>query len=196
MDLMNMKDMGKTRKSDFLGEDVNRGGNFDDMEKYSDLGCPPVRKIVGRSGCTVDSIAFFYDGDGFKHGGNGGTEVVFNLQEDEFITKVTGGTTRFDNRWTIAGMVFTTNKGREFKIGVSGSTGKTFQFEAKEGGSLACMFGRSDRYLELIGFYEVPVGKADGILGGGMPDASAVPGADKMPDAKAMPGISNMFGKK
>lgn len=191
-----MQDMCKTRKSELLGEDTGRGENFDDMEKYSDGGCPPVKSIVARAGCIIDNIAFVYEGETFKHGGNGGSESTFNLEEGEFITEVSGGTTRFDNRWTIAGLVFMTNKGREFKVGAPASTGKSFKFSTEEGGSLACMFGRADRYLELIGFYEVPEVKNDAIPGGDMPDIGSIPGADRMPDTSAIPGLGKMFGKK
>lgn len=190
-----MQDKCKTRKSELLGEDTGRGGNFDDMEKYSNKGCPAVKKIIVRTGCIVDSIAFVYEGETFQHGGNGGSESVFNLEEGEFITEVTGGSSHFDGRWTIAWLVFSTNKGRQFKAG--SPNGKSFRFAAEDGGSLSCMFGRSDRYVQLIGFYETPSISQDAIPGGGgMPDLNAIPGADRIPDAGSMPGVGNLFGKK
>jgi Jacalin-like lectin domain len=102
-----------------------------------------------RSGSEVDSIEGVYllpsgvEESGPRHGGGGGSEKMFRLEPDEFITAVEGRSGKRVDR-----LQFITNKGRRSDA-YGGTGGEAFTVNALHVGGFV---GRSGSRLDAIGF--------------------------------------------
>ena len=124
------------------------GKAFDDLERH-----PTIVRIRGlrvRCGNSIDSIQATYqlnDGStvvGPRHGGLGGKEERFMLDEGEVLTQMEGKTSGV----LVDQLTFCSNQGKQY-----GPYGRscTTSFETLEGTELTSFFGRSGKLLDAIG---------------------------------------------
>lgn len=149
-----MKDI---KKSPLFGSNERHGMDFDDLDDYCQKSFMFPKRISVRKGCIIDKLTFIYDNLTCGHGGNGGAESNFNLQQDEHIIRVTGNFSRFANTYVIESLRFYTDKGQDMAFGTPRPGSNYFDYQAAKGNAICGLFGRSEQYLENIGFYEKPV---------------------------------------
>lgn len=122
--------------------------------EFSDDALPALSKVVQvkvRHGRSIDAIQIIHEtSSGVRHpmsahGGNGGREEDFLLDDDEFIIGITG---RFGNR--VDSIQFITNKQRSQMFGGNGG-GASYLYEAPDGTEIAGFFGRSGNVIDAIG---------------------------------------------
>src|SRR5690606_34290785 len=100
---------------------------------------------------VINAIRFDYiDANGATGGrppigGLGGEHHVFYLDEDEYVTGISGRA-----GWYIDSIQFRTNKRRSPLYGGSGGD-RDYSFEAPTGYEVAGLFGRSDWYIDSLG---------------------------------------------
>lgn len=155
---MDIKALLKTLKKSQLFGDSSYGKEFDGLEVCSKNQSPYPRRILIRKGAIVDNLEFVYETNTSAHGGTGGSQNEFRLDQDEYIVKVTGKLGRFENEPLIESLAFTTNKGKVFSAGQPAPGTGYFEYKAEENYAICALFGRSDRYLNSIGFYTKKVG--------------------------------------
>ena len=93
------------------------------------------------------------------------------LGKDEYIVKVAGTYGKFGNELLIETLAFTTNKRTVIAAGQPTPGKDYFEHKAEEGYAICAicaLFGRSDRYLNCIGFYskKIDVNIKNGFPGG------------------------------
>jgi hypothetical protein len=142
-------DEGRTRVGPAGGE----GG-----EEFADKELPAGARVVGvkiRHGLYIDGIGLLYKtADGKQeslgwHGGDGGDEETFLLEDGEFITGITGKTGEYVESLTIV-----TNKRKSKTYGGDGGEGgeKAFDLQ-KSGHEVTGFFGHSGAFLDQIGIF-------------------------------------------
>ena len=115
-----------------------------------------ITEIRINSGWVVDGIQIVYDGDKESdyHGGTGGSRTTLKLQDDEYITTVSGKTGKYayQNDVTLCKIVFKTNKGRTISGGTTErcSNMMDFSFEALEGDQIFALSGSYSGYMRTI----------------------------------------------
>jgi len=124
-------------------------------EAFADKQLPKGAKVVGvkiRHGLYIDGIELLYKtADGKKegldwHGGDGGEEETFLLEEGEFITGITGKTGEY-----VESLRIVTNKRKSRNYGGDGGD-KTFELQ-KSGEEVTGFCGRSGAVLDQIGIF-------------------------------------------
>lgn len=160
MDLKSI--MGMFEKSPLYGTPVSGAPEFDDAETCAGMGPAFPKQIDFRQGVIVDSLAFRYDTQTLKHGGQGGSPNSFTLAANEHIVRVEGKFSSWGGG-TIMDLVFMTDRNRSLGKGrpTPGAEGY-FEFRAKEGHAVFGMFGRADHFLRNIGFYACPIESKQG----------------------------------
>ncbi len=150
---MNLNSLMKSlKKSKLYGNNSSYGKEFDDIDVCSERnGLAFPKSIIIRSGGVIDKIEFVYDTLCLAHGGGGGSQEEFQLMNDEYIVKVIISCKYFDNEDLINALVFTTNKGRTYKVGAL--TDNRFEYQAEDGYGVCTLFGRSKDYVANLGFY-------------------------------------------
>lgn len=130
-------------KVDVCTRGSSKGKSFADAQGVIEKG--PITRIDIRSGEEIDGFRLYYgtSGIGDHHGGGGGKESIFTLQEGEVITRVEG---RSGER--IDALQFFTNLGRKSAFyGKNG--GKPFVCDFGNGKYLRTISGRaSDRIIQ------------------------------------------------
>lgn len=150
---MDIQKMKECVDSSPLYGNREHGNEFDDMEQCVEKGFPFPKSIVVRTGSIVDRIGLVYDGFMLNHGGTGGTQREFSLQEDEHIVRVTGFCSEWGGKVTVQSLEFTTDKGNVFAAGTTGKGGTSFEFATKDGHAVCAVYGRADNYLRGLGFH-------------------------------------------
>jgi hypothetical protein len=130
------------------------GGAFSDFQ-------PPaggrVVEVRVRSGDTIDSVQMAYilpDGrtvTGPRHGGPGGSSVIFRLAADEYIIGLSG---RYGD--TIDSLHIITNKRTSTQFGGNGGDGR-FRIEVPAGNQAVGFTGRCGDVLDAIGLVYAPI---------------------------------------
>ena len=123
------------------------GKAFDDLEHHPTI--VGIRGLIVRSGNSVDSIQAIYrlkDGStivGPRHGGRGGSEKRFMLDEGELLIRMEGKTSGM----LVDQLAFYSNRGKQY-----GPYGRspTMPFET-EGTELTSFFGRCGKLVDAIG---------------------------------------------
>lgn len=85
-----------------------------------------------------------------KIGGLGGELNIFALDEDEWITGISG-----EADWYVDALVIHTNKRKSPVFGGQGT--QEFAFLAAEGSGVVGFFGRADWYVDALGIYTRPL---------------------------------------
>ena len=124
------------------------GKLFDDLELHPTI--IGIRGLYIRCGNSIDSIQATYqlkDGSvvvGPRHGGLGGQEKRFMLNEGEVLIRMEGKTSGV----LVDQLTFYSNQGKQY-----GPYGRscTTPFETQEGVELTSFFGRSGKLLDAIG---------------------------------------------
>ncbi len=103
----------------------------------------------------IDAIQLAYtvgDSDSKLHrlGGIGGSDYAFTLEEDEYITGISGS-----SGWYIDELCIHTNK-RQSPMYSEGSGSNPFSFMAPEGEEVVGFFGRADWYIDALGIVTRP----------------------------------------
>ena len=110
-----------------------------------------LKGILIRAGSRIDAIQIIYEKSNGTthenpiHGGNGGKEHLFMLDDDEFITSITG---RFGSE--IDSLTIQTNKRTSIGYGGSGG-GSVYSYIAPEGNEISGFLGRSGDRIDAIG---------------------------------------------
>lgn len=121
------------------------GSPFNDLADSGNL-LGKISKISVRHGKSIDSIAIDYSGASYSHGGDGGSESVFTLKDNEWVTRVTG---RSGHR--IDQLQFHLNSGRVSPVyGEDG--GDPFDVPMN-GRILKAIYGRSGSKLDQLGLF-------------------------------------------
>lgn len=127
------------------------GSVFDDLAVSGYL-LGKIKQVKVRSGARVDRLEVTYAGPQgspvtYSHGGNGGDDhPAFILNDDEFITEVSGRSgARLDQ------IQFTLNTGRK-SIAYGGGGGSPFSLKSADG-VIASFFGRSGAEIDAAGVY-------------------------------------------
>ena len=123
------------------------GKAFDDLERHPTI--VGIRGLTVRSGNSIDSIQAMYqlkDGStvvGRRHGGLGGSEKRFMLDEGELLIRMEGKT----SGTLIDQLTFYSNRGKQYgPYGLASTT--PFKTEGTE---LISFFGRSGKLVDAIG---------------------------------------------
>jgi hypothetical protein len=108
-----------------------------------------IARVRVRHGGRIDAIGLAYRLGGKivdlpMHGGNGGTEAIFNLDVDQVITGISGS---YDD--VVCQLVIQTNQGPSPAYGESGNA--LFNYSFCPGMSVIGLFGRSGRLLDALG---------------------------------------------
>jgi RNA polymerase sigma factor (sigma-70 family) len=126
--------------------------------EFADGPSPRGARIVGvrvRHGSYIDGVGLLYKtADGKRdslgwHGGEGGWEETFLLEEGETIIGITGTSGEYVESLTIV-----TNKRKSPKYGSAGS-GKAYDLR-QSGAEVTGFFGRSGTYVDQIGIFVRP----------------------------------------
>jgi hypothetical protein len=109
-----------------------------------------ITRVIVRHGELVDSIQLRWktssgDRSGERHGGGGGAESYFDLNEGECIESISGEAGDFVRK-----LAFKTNAGKEYTFGKGGCGSKPFTIDVK-GKKILGFWGRSGAYLDAIG---------------------------------------------
>lgn len=110
-----------------------------------------IKEVRVRAGNRIDSVQIVYQkADGStnekeQHGGEGGRLQVFILDDDEFITGISGraGT-------VVDSLIIETNKQTSPRYGGNGG-GIDFSYNAPDGTEISGFMGRAGRLLDAIG---------------------------------------------
>lgn len=132
------------------------GELFDDSNVWQDRNLGLPKNIVVRSGAIVDSVAFQYQEVRLPHGSVGGADIVVDLQNGEYITKVTGDFKYFRDVKLLNRLTFTSNMGNTYDCNCGGGT-DSFSFEPGDGYAIYCLHGKSSTYVGGIGFYAAKI---------------------------------------
>lgn len=125
------------------------GKAFDDLEKHPTI--VGIRGLIVRSGTSIDSFQAVYqlkDGStvvGPRHGGLGGSEKRFMLDEGEVLIGMEGKTSGV----LVDQLTFYSNRGRQY-----GPYGRSYTMPFKTGGTdleLTSFFGRSGKLVDALG---------------------------------------------
>jgi hypothetical protein len=108
-----------------------------------------VKRVLIQSGAYVDAVQLVFHQNGTEHfanhhGGDGGARSVFELDNDEYITNVSGRSGAY-----VDAISFTTNKRRSPEYG--GKTGSPFSFDIPKGHHLIGFTGSAGAYLDSVG---------------------------------------------
>lgn len=140
------------------------GVNFDDS---TDLGLEAssmriIALIIHSDPYIFALTPIYVDGKGKsatpKHGDNGGVETRVNMDPDEFITEISGRSSKF-----IDSLIIETNKGK--RIGFGGAGGGPvpagYQFPPATDGAqeVFAFFGRAGKLVDAIGIHTRPAPK-------------------------------------
>jgi hypothetical protein len=148
-------------------------------QEFTGYSLPPgarIKEIHLFAGQVIEAIQLVYTGaEGVTEwlpriGGPGGNEVVFTLDDDEYVTGISGRA-----GWYVDSLRFHTNKRTSEIVGGEGGD-QEYAYMAPEGSEVAGLFGRAEGYLDAIG-----------ILTRGRPQAEAKPRAKSK--AKAAPTV-------
>ena len=123
------------------------GNDFDDLHAAGTV-LGKIKAITVRHGDQVDSIAAIYDGYTGKtaHGGGGGSEDTFTLDDDEWLTEIRGRSgSQLDQ------VQFFTSSGRASQV-YGGFGGNPF-IERKDNSIIKALFGRSGSLVDQLGVY-------------------------------------------
>jgi hypothetical protein len=154
IDMIMDKIKGIMPRSEQFGKNNDQeSATFDDSVRYAQEIFSPVKRIIVRQGNIIDNLAFDYGSTTVGHGGKGGTEREFVLQEDEYIVSVSGTNGSNNGINAIKSLKFETSKNRSFSVGGAGES--PFSYKAKENHSIVAFFGEAGQYLNTIGFYTV-----------------------------------------
>jgi len=132
-----------------------RGG-----KPFSDIGIPQGAKVSAVyiwSGDLIDRIQFVYslpngsifEGEG--HGGRGGRRVVFKLNDDEYITGISGRHGDY-----IDSIRIHTNRRTSSLFGGRGGN-REFKVDVPSGNQAVGLTGRSGKYLDAVGLVYISV---------------------------------------
>jgi Jacalin-like lectin domain/Clostridium epsilon toxin ETX/Bacillus mosquitocidal toxin MTX2 len=125
------------------------GGNpFDDLSSVGGL-LGKINAIVVRHGTKIDNIGTIYDGQSggsITHGGNGGTQDIFELTSNEWITEIRGRSGS-----ALDQVQFVTNLGR-MSPAYGGNGGTPFR-ESRGNSVVKALFGRSGSAVDQLGVY-------------------------------------------
>jgi hypothetical protein len=134
-----------------IGAAGNNGG-----AEFVDKQLPKGAKVVGvkiRSGDWIDSVELLYKtADGTnesmgKHGGDGGEEDTFMLEEGEHITGITGKTGMY-----VMSLTILTNKRKSRTYGL-GQGDFDYHYELPHHDEVIGFFGRAAEYVDQIGIW-------------------------------------------
>lgn len=167
---MDLKSFSKAlKKSDLFGN-PQYGKEFDDIDSCSQNGLPTPKAAVLRTGDIVDNLTFEYDIHVAAHGAMGGSPRTLSLDKDEYFVKAEGTYGKFVNEILIRRITLTTNKGKRISGGYSTQADVPFEYKVDEGYAICALFGRSNRYLNCIGFYlkKIDMDLKSSLLGGMM----------------------------
>ena len=124
------------------------GGNpFDDLSAAGSV-LGKIKSITVRHGNQVDNIAAVYDGWSNKtaHGGGGGNEDTFTLDDSEWLTEIHGRSgNQLDQVW------FVTSSGRTSPV-YGGNGGSPFT-EKRNNSIIRALFGRAGALVDQLGVY-------------------------------------------
>lgn len=115
-----------------------------------------VTEIRLNAGWVVDGIQLVYDGnkEAHYHGGTGGTRYTLQLQNDEYITSISGKTGKYQYQRgdTLCTIEIRTNKGRSLSGGsMDGcSDMKDFSYTAGDGEQIFALSGDYSVYMRSI----------------------------------------------
>ncbi len=131
-----------------MGPSGGRGGN-----EFKDSGFKDqtrIKTITVYAGNIIDSIEITYITENKvtksdRHGGGGGDKNVFNLDDDEYIIKISG---KYGNK--VDSLIIQTNKRTLKKCGKDGGD-VNFSYEAPEGMEIIGFFGHAGDTLDSIG---------------------------------------------
>ena len=132
-----------------LGPSGGTGGNAfcdDDLPHHARV--VEVRVFAGQ---YVDSLQIVYETENgerqslSKHGGNGGNQNVFTLDEGEYITGISG---RY-GQYVDSIRIHTNRKTSQLYGGPGGSA--DYHYEAERGAKIVGFYGRSGNYIDAIG---------------------------------------------
>lgn len=165
---MDIKSLVNTVKKSELFGDSRYGKAFDDLDFCSEKGLPDPKSIIIRKGAIIDNLAFAYNGFTAAHGGTGGGKSESMLEKDEYIVKAAGTYDKYANELLIESLAFTTNKGNVIPACGPVPGKNYFEYQAENGYAIFALHGRSDRYLNCIGFYskKTDFDIKDDLLGG------------------------------
>lgn len=165
---MDIKSLLNTLKKSELFGDSRYGKTFDDLDFCSEKGLPDPKSVIIRKGAIIDNLAFAYNGFTAAHGGAGGGKSESMLGKDEYIVKVAGTYGPYAGEQLIETLAFTTNKGHVISAGRPVAGKNYFEYQAENGYAIFALYGRSDRYLNCIGFYskKTDIDIKGGLLGG------------------------------
>lgn len=121
---------------------------------FFDDSASPITGMSVRSGAWIDAVQLLTDdGSTQSHGGSGGHETVFVLDDGETITSVFG----WHDGTYVRRLGFRTSLGRT--SGPLGSGGSEhFELAVPDGHVLTGLHGRSGGYLDAIGIITAPTG--------------------------------------
>ncbi len=115
-----------------------------------------ITKVLLHTGCVIDGIQFVYDNDKPApfHGGHGGGAETFELNEDEYITSISGktGLYQFSDGETLCSLTISTNKGRSISRGTTQwcSQLRDFSYTAPPGDQILAFTGNYSGYMRDI----------------------------------------------
>lgn len=124
-------------------------------EEFSDKALPKGAKVIGvkiRSGDWIDSVELLYKTADGKveslgmHGGNGGDEETFMLEEGEYIKGITGKTKEY-----VMSLTIITNK-RQSKTYGKGEGDVTYNYILPRD-EVVGFYGRAADYVDRIGIW-------------------------------------------
>jgi Jacalin-like lectin domain len=127
-------------------------------EQFADKELPKGARVAGvkiRGGLYIDGIELLYKTAGGKqeglgwHGGDGGEEETFLLDDGEFITGITGKTAEFEVGQRVVANV--TNKRKSKTYGGDGGD-RTFDLK-KPGEGVTGFYGCAGAFLDRIGVF-------------------------------------------
>jgi len=128
------------------GHGGNGGLPFDDLEESGNF-LGKISSITVRHGSFVDNICIQYKGgSSYPHGGTGGEEDVFYLNDDEWVTKIEGRSGKHLDQ-----VQFILNSG-ERSPRYGGTGGEPFE-EQMDGRIVKSVFGRSGSVIDQLGVY-------------------------------------------
>jgi hypothetical protein len=124
-----------------------------------------ITEIVLHTGWIVDGIQFIYDNDPSSrfHGGRGGYQQRYKMQDGEYIVSITGkiGNYEYNRYSTICSIEIRTNKGKVIRGGEERACWnlKNFSFTAENGKQVFALSGCYNGYLCGLDAYTKEVSK-------------------------------------
>lgn len=111
------------------------------------LQCAPIRQVLVRHGEIINAVQVSYGANKVAlpmHGGDGGTQDVFELEADDRLTEVSGCYETWENAIYITRLLLKTKKGKSSKTFGDWSqvgTWDSFKFTCEEGEQILALHG-------------------------------------------------------